>query len=581
MKIYLLRYIVALVLWSTSLVAFATTGTILESTFSGFPTNLGNNVEHNGWLLQQAAYVTNNVNALYVTGYVKTPELGTLAGDAELSFDYKSSKNNGSSLVEITIEGAGTFSNGHKSMTTDAVGSQNFVSTGAIAISDGDATTRIKFSRVVGSDLFFMTNLLICGEMVETAQSTAPPTFSLAEDYYKTAQTLVMSCATEGATIYYTTDGTAPTDQSTQYTGEISIGETQTVKAIAYKGETASEVASAYYYVGDFLYADAFTANEHGDSTVASSFVLSNLNIGRSAILTFRAKGTTASSTLNVRALENNEGTPICDKTIDLTKDVWQSDTIALPTLKEGSTMTIYFNNGNFAIDDILLVTPLTITLSENASNTETLQNNRGKIVDVATVRTLRGGIWNTLCLPFAVSRSVLYTGIGGSQNCYITTYDHFADNIMTFRTAAGAEVIPAGTPFLVKIDNTVTNPVFRAVTITVTAPLFIADGGVTFQGCFNPTPLEYNGTDLFIGTDNFLYVPAEATRTLGGLRAFVHRANSQTRLSLAFDDETTAIRQADILPAEAEALYTLQGQRVVSPGRGLYIKDGKKIFIK
>lgn len=243
--------------------------------------------------------------------------------------------------------------------------------------------------------------------------------------------------------------------------------------------------------------------------------------------------------------------------------------------------MTIYFNNGSFAIDDILLVTPLTITLSESANNTETLQNNRGKIVDVATVRTLRGGIWNTLCLPFAVSRSVLYTGIGGSQNCYITTYDHFADNIMTFRTVSGAEVIPAGTPFLVKIDNTVTNPVFRAVTITVTAPLFIADGGVTFQGCFNPTPLEYNGTDLFIGTDNFLYVPAEATRTLGGLRAFVHRANSQTRLSLAFDDETTAIRQADILPAEAEALYTLQGQRVVCPGRGLYVKDGKKIFIK
>lgn len=410
---------------------------------------------------------------------------------------------------------------------------------------------------------------------------TAPPTFSLAEGYYKTAQTLVMSCATEGATIYYTTDGTAPTDQSTQYTGEISIGAIQTVKAIAYKGETASEVASAYYYVGDFLYADAFTANEHGDSTVANSFVLSNLNIGRSAILTFRAKGTAASSTLNVRALENNTGTPVCDQTIDLTKDVWQSDTIALPTLKEGSTMTIYFNNGNFAIDDILLVTPPSITLSESASNTETLQNNRGKIVDVATVRTLRGGIWNTLCLPFAVSRSVLYTGIGGSQNCYITTYDHFADNIMTFRTAAGAEVIPAGTPFLVKIDNTVTNPVFRAVTITVTAPLFIADGGVTFQGCFNPTSLEYNGTDLFIGTDNFLYVPAEATRTLGGLRAFVHRANSQTRLSLAFDDETTAIRQADILPMEAEALYTLQGQRVVCPGRGLYIKDGKKIFIK
>lgn len=527
---------------------------------------------YDNWSLSSCSKVSNSLlNCLKISGSATTPELGE-EGDLLLTFQYTKATANYVNLT-VSVVGGGSIT---ESVFPLSPTSNNSYTSAELHITNATSASKIVFSTEGNGAL--IDNVVV---YAERDNITAPPTFSLAEGYYKTAQTLAMSCATEGATIYYTTDGTAPTDQSTQYTGEISIGATQTVKAIAYKGETASEVASAYYYVGDFLYADAFTANEHGDSTVASNFVLSNLNIGRSAILTFRAKGTAASSTLNVRALENNEGTPICDQTFGLTKDVWQSDTIALPTLKEGSTMTIYFNNGNFAIDDILLVTPLTITLSENASNTETLQNNRGKIVDVATVRTLRGGIWNTLCLPFAVSRSVLYTGIGGSQNCYITTYDHFADNIMTFRTAAGAEVIPAGTPFLVKNDNTVTNPVFRAVTITVTAPLFIADGGVTFQGCFNPTSLEYNGTDLFIGTDNFLYVPAEATRTLGGLRAFVHRANSQTRLSLAFDDETTAIRQADILPAEAEALYTLQGQRVVSPGRGLYIKDGKKIFIK
>lgn len=527
---------------------------------------------YDNWSLSSCSKVSNSLlNCLKISGSATTPELDE-EGDLLLTFQYAKATANYVNLT-VSVVGGGSIT---ESVFPLSPTSYNSYTSAELHITNATSASKIVFSTEGYGAL--IDNVVV---YAERDNITAPPTFSLAEGYYKTPQTLAMSCAAEGATIYYTTDGTAPTDQSTQYTGEISIGETQTVKAIAYKGETASEVASAYYYVGDFLYADAFTANEHGDSTVASNFVLSNLNIGRSAILTFRAKGTAASSTLNVRALENNEGTPICDQTFGLTKDVWQSDTIALPTLKEGSTMTIYFNNGNFAIDDILLVTPLTITLSESANNTETLQNYQGKIVDVATVRTLRGGIWNTLCLPFAVSRSVLYTGIGGSQNCYITTYDHFADNIMTFRTAAGAEVIPAGTPFLVKIDNTVTNPVFRAVTITVTAPLFIADGGVTFQGCFNPTPLEYNGTDLFIGTDNFLYVPAEATRTLGGLRAFVHRANSQTRLSLAFDDETTAIRQADILPMEAEALYTLQGQRVVCPGRGLYIKDGKKIFIK
>ena len=51
-------------------------------------------------------------------------------------------------------------------------------------------------------------------------------------------------CATEGATIYYTTDGTDPTDQSTLYTDSIPVFETTTIKAIAYKDGECSAIAS-------------------------------------------------------------------------------------------------------------------------------------------------------------------------------------------------------------------------------------------------------------------------------------------------------------------------------------------------
>jgi len=52
--------------------------------------------------------------------------------------------------------------------------------------------------------------------------SASAPYFSLAGGFYKTPQRLVLTDATPGATIYYTTDGTKPTSASTKYMGQIN-----------------------------------------------------------------------------------------------------------------------------------------------------------------------------------------------------------------------------------------------------------------------------------------------------------------------------------------------------------------------
>ena len=60
--------------------------------------------------------------------------------------------------------------------------------------------------------------------------------------------TVTIACATDGATIYYTTNGATPTTSSTKYTGAFTLTSNATVKAIAVKtGWNNSSVASASF----------------------------------------------------------------------------------------------------------------------------------------------------------------------------------------------------------------------------------------------------------------------------------------------------------------------------------------------
>ena len=99
---------------------------------------------------------------------------------------------------------------------------------------------------------------------VISKQTVATPAFSVASGEINRGTEVTITCATEGAKIYYTKDGSEPTASGTAYTAAISVTEAVTLKAIAVKdGMNNSAVASASYTiytpkysVGDFILKD-------------------------------------------------------------------------------------------------------------------------------------------------------------------------------------------------------------------------------------------------------------------------------------------------------------------------------------
>ena len=84
-----------------------------------------------------------------------------------------------------------------------------------------------------------------------TSPAAATPTFSVPGGTYSTAQSVQISDATPGATIYYTTNGAAPTPASTVYKSAVSITATGYLQAIAVAdGYATSPIASALYSIG-------------------------------------------------------------------------------------------------------------------------------------------------------------------------------------------------------------------------------------------------------------------------------------------------------------------------------------------
>jgi hypothetical protein len=111
---------------------------------------------------------------------------------------------------------------------------------------------------------------IITGDYI-IIQTVETPFFSPEPGLYTQAQEITLSCLTPGATIYYTTDGKEPTEDSKIYASPLLVSENTPIKAKASKsGWSDSEIISGYYTITGIvenptfsLSSDIYTAPQH------------------------------------------------------------------------------------------------------------------------------------------------------------------------------------------------------------------------------------------------------------------------------------------------------------------------------
>ena len=446
------------------------------------------------------------------------------------------------------------------------------------------------------------------------APKVSTPTFSPEEGAYITAQNVTIACETEGATIYYTTDGTDPTTESEVYSDPINVSATTTIKAFAAKaGNTNSSIASATYTFPTTIY------NTIAELKAAAPTEPVILNLTNAQVL--------GVGTSDMYIKDASEGLDLYTLGLPYTAGQMLNGKVAVKTYKlyNGiAEITAIGENQIVASDGTLP----TATVLANGS-AATLEDYAWQFVTVTgtttNIREVDGLAMYTNLLSFSTFMkdvdNITATGllIPYQKNnagdvvpellpisiiCHITLskdMETYCSNNKLDFTGTGLTVYSAkveeGVAKLTEVTKTkVSNK--NGMILSGTAgqkydvPV-ITDGSSSpsnneLVGVVAETAVAYTND----GTTKFNYIlqdgvfkKATGAKLKAG-KAYlsttydVTAATGAARLNIVIDGEATGIKAIENQKANSQ-MFDLQGRRVAQPTKGLYIVNGKKILVK
>ncbi|HPB43954.1 MAG TPA: chitobiase/beta-hexosaminidase C-terminal domain-containing protein [Candidatus Syntrophosphaera sp.] len=218
------------------------------------------------------------------------------------------------------------------------------------------------------------------------SEHVATPTFNPPAGVYAQPISVTISSTTPGATIRYTTDGSNPTETSTQYTSPISLDTNTTLKAIAFaSGFDPSYVATASYIFPQVVQNMTQLRNQTvGDGTVYM--------VAGEVILTFKQ------NFRNQKYVQDNEAGVLIDDTAGMiTTNYNLLDGIT------GLTGTIAFYNNMLQLTPVAdpgpatstnnTIVPPTVTIAQINANVASYQ---ARLVRIANAHFVESGTFET-----------------------------------------------------------------------------------------------------------------------------------------------------------------------------------------
>ena len=165
-----------------------------------------------------------------------------------------------------------------------------------------------------------------------------------------------------------------------------------------------------------------------------------------------------------------------------------------------------------------------TLVLNDNENNASKLSANLNKEQDIQLMRTFQAGMWNTVCLPFALNASQIAAAFGEGTQVGTMTRGETVEDELFLDFSTNVTVMEAGQPYIIfpGANANVVNPTFEGVAITTTTAGSYQSptSDITFVGVFSPVA-NLEVWDYYLGVNNTIH-PTELG-TLKGFRAYFH----------------------------------------------------------